>query len=136
MKEKMLFLNIYYFSISEEKERNKEVLYHFLYNTDYNEFKINSYVIELSLFTDYRNFRNDFIDLKKHRKLSKILEDFYNGNNKQFSVSRSELKEFVELSDSYRLTKEDNEKIIRGYLNYKEDYKEHLDILLDINKQI
>ena len=74
--------------------------------------------------------------MKKHRKLSKILEDFYNGNNKQFSVSRSELKEFVELSDSYRLTKEDNEKIIRGYLNYKEDYKEHLDILLDINKQI
>ena len=136
MKEKSLFLNTYYFKISEEKERNKNLLYDFLYNSDYNEFHINSYVIALNLFTDYKNFRNDSIDLKKYSKLSKILEDFYNGDNKQFTITRSELKEMVELSDSYRLSKEDNEKIIRGYLQYKKDYKDYLDVLLDINKQI
>ena len=42
----------------------------------------------------------------------------------------------VDLSDSYRLSKEDNEKIIKGYVNYKKDYKDYLDVLLDINKQI
>ena len=136
MKEKSLFLNTYYFKISEEKESNKNLLYDFLYNSDYNEFLINSYVIALSLFTDYKNFRNDYIDLKKYSKLSKILKDFYTGNNKQFTITRSELKEMVELSDSYRLSKEDNEKIIRGYLQYKKDYKDYLDVLLDINKQI
>ena len=41
MKEKVLFLNKYYFSISEEKERNKELLYNFLYNSDYKDFNIN-----------------------------------------------------------------------------------------------
>ena len=136
MKEKSLFLNTYYFKISEEKERNKNLLYDFLYNSDYNEFHINSYVIALSLFTDYKNFRNDYIDLKKYIKQNKILKDFYTGNNKQFTITRSELKEMVELSDSYRLSKEDNEKIIRGYLQYKKDYKDYLDVLLDINKQI
>ena len=136
MKEKSLFLNTYYFKISEEKERNKNVLYDFLYNSNYNEFHINSYVIALSLFTDYKNFRNDFIDLKKYSKLSKILEDFFKGDNNQFTITRSELKEMVEISDSYRLSKEDNEKIIKGYVNYKKDYKDYLDVLLDINKQI
>ena len=54
MKEKSLFLNTYYFKISEEKERNKEVLYHFLYNTDYNEITdgdeispINNYLVKV-----------------------------------------------------------------------------------------
>ena len=136
MKEKNLFLNTYYFKLSEEKEHNKEILYDFLYNSDYNEFHINSYVIALNLFTDYKNFRNDSIDLKNYSKLSKILEDFYNGDNKQFTITRSELKEMVDLSDSYRLSKEDNEKIIKGYLQYNKDYNDHLDVLLEINKQI
>ncbi len=136
MIEKSLFLNTYYFNISEEKERNKNILYDFLYNSDYNEFHINSYVIALSLFTDYKNFRNDNIDLGKYRKLTKILDDYYEGNNKQFTISRSELKEMVDLSDSYRLSREDNEKIIKGYLKYKEDYKDYLNVLLDINRQI
>jgi hypothetical protein len=39
MKEKSLFLNTYYFKISEEKERNKNLLYDFLYNSDYNNQK-------------------------------------------------------------------------------------------------
>lgn len=136
MKEKVLFLNKYYFNISEEKERNKELLYNFLYNSDYKDFNINSYVIALSFFTDYKNFRNDEFDLTKYRKLNKIIEDYLEGNNKQFTITRGELREFVELSDCYRLSKEDNEKIIKGYLNYKEDYKEYLDVLLEINKQI
>lgn len=136
MNERILFLNKYYFSISEEKERNKNILYHFLYNTDYNEFYIHSYIIAVNLFTDYKNFRNDPIDVNKHGQLPKILEDYFDGKNQQFTISRKELKEIVELSDSYRLSREDNEKIIRGFLNYHKNYEEFLDILLQINNQI
>lgn len=136
MNEKRLFLNTYYFNVSEEKEHNKSILYDFLYNSDYNEFHINSYVIALSLFTDYKNYRNDSFDLKKHNKLSKILKDFFEEKNEKFTISRSELKEIVDLGDSYRLTREDNEMIIKGYVKYNKDYKEHLDVLLEINNQI
>ena len=136
MDKKILFLNKYYYSISREKELNKNILYHFLYHTDYNEFHIHSYVIALNLFTDYKNFRNDPIDLNKYNHLTKILEDYFDGQNQQFTISRRELKKIVELSDSYRLSIEDNEKIIKGFLNYHKDYEEFLEILLKINNQI
>ena len=136
MKEKYLFLNIYYFNISEEKGRNRAILDHFLYNTDYDDFNINSYVIALSIFTDYRNFRNDIINLEEHVLLNNILADFFNGNNNQYNISRIELEHIVDLCNDYRLSKEDNEKIIKKYVVYFEEYQPYLDIMLNINNQI
>ncbi len=136
MKEKYLFLNTYYFNISEEKGRNRAILDHFLYNTDYDDFNINSYVIALSIFTDYRNFRNDIINLEEHVLLNNILADFFNGNNNQYNISRIELEHIVDLCNDYRLSKEDNEKIIKQYVVYFEEYQPYLDIMLNINNQI
>ena len=136
MKEKQLFLNTYYFNMAQEKERNRAILDYFLFETEYDNFNINGYVVALSLFTDYKNFRNDVFDLKDYKIVDNILEDFFNGNNNDYSITREELKTIVELCNSYRLSKEDNEKIIRQYINYNKDYQKYLDILLDINKQI
>ena len=41
-----LFMNRYYYSLSGEKERNIALLYHFLYDTDYDDFNIYAYVID------------------------------------------------------------------------------------------
>ena len=136
MEEKYLFLNTYYFNISQEKERNRAILDHFLYNTNYDEFIINAYVIALSLFTDSKNFRNDFFNIKDYSFLNNILNDFFNGKDNKHKISREELKSIVNLSNSYRLSKEDNEKIIKQYVNYNKDYQKYLDILLEINKNI
>ena len=61
--------------------------------------------------------------------VGKVINNIYN-------INREELKTIVELCNSYRLSKEDNAKIIRQYTEYNEEYKKYLDILLDINMQI
>ena len=131
-----LFMNRYYYSLSGEKERNIALLYNFLYHTDYDDFNIYAYVIALSLFTDQKNFRNDIINLSDYSLVNDILNDFFSGNNNIYNINREELKKIVELCNSYRLSKEDNAKIIRQYTEYNEEYKKYLDILLDINMQI
>ena len=107
-----------------------------MYHTDFDDFKIHAYVIALSLFTDQKNFRNDIINLSDYSLVNDILNDFFNGNNNIYSIDREELKTIVDLCNSYRLSKEDNEKIIRQYTEYNEEFKKYLDILLDINMQI
>ncbi len=136
MQLRYLFINSHYFHISEEKSRNLAILGHFLYDTDYDTFNINAYVIALSLFTNQSNFRNDVADLKDYKLVNDILNDFFDGKNDQYSINRKELKRIVDLCNDYRLSQEDNEKIIRQYAAYDEDAKEHLDTLLAINKQI
>jgi len=133
---KYLFINRYYYSLSREKDHNIAILYNFLYHTDFDDFKIHAYVIALSLFTDQKNFRNDIINLSDYSLVNNILNDFFNGNNNIYSIDREELKTIVDLCNSYRLSKEDNEKIIRQYTEYNEEFKKYLDILLDINMQI
>ena len=118
-----LFMNRYYYSLSGEKERNIALLYNFLYHTDYDDFNIYAYVIALSLFTDQKNFRNDIINLSDYSLVNDILNDFFSGNNNIYNINREELKTIVELCNSYRLSKEDNAKIIRQYTEYNEEYK-------------
>ena len=129
-------MNRYYYSLSREKDHNIAILYNFLYHTDFDDFNIHAYVIALSLFTDQKNFRNDIINLSDYSLVNDILNDFFNGNNNIYSIDREELKTIVDLCNSYRLSKEDNEKIIRQYTEYNEEFKKYLDILLDINMQI
>lgn len=136
MDKKHLFLNDYYFNISQEKEHNKTILNHFLYNTDYDKFYINTNVIALSLFTDYKNYRNDKFDLKEYELINNIIEDFSNGKDSEYTITRKELKTIIKLSNRYRLSTEDNEKIIKGFVKHKKEYQKYLDILLEINKQI
>lgn len=136
MKEKYLFLNTYYFNISQEKERNRAILDQFLFNTNYDTFSINSYVIALSLFTDQKNYKNDIFNPKDYDFLNDILDDFFKGNNNQFIINREQLSIIVELCNSYRLSVEYNEMVIKGIAKYDKKYQQYIDILLDINKQI
>lgn len=136
MKEKYLFLNTYYFNISQEKERNRAILDQFLFNTNYDTFSINSYVIALSLFTDQKNYKNDIFNPKDYDFLNNILDDFFKGNNNQFIINREQLNIIVELCNSYRLSMEYNERVIKGIAKYDKKYQQSIDILLDINKQI
>ena len=136
MKERQLFLNTYYFNMSQEKERNRSILDNFYFNTDYNDFNINSYVIALSLFTDQKNYRNDTFNINDYEFLNNILEDFFKGNNSNYNINRDQLKTIIDLCNSNRLSIEDNEKIIKEYINRNKEYQKQLDILLEINKQV
>ena len=136
MKERQLFLNTYYFNMSQEKEHNRSILDNFYFNTDYNDFNINSYVIALSLFTDQKNYRNDTFNINDYEFLNNILEDFFKGNNSNYNINRDQLKTIIDLCNSYRLSIEDNEKIIKEYINRNKEYQKQLDILLEINKQV
>ncbi len=136
MYRKYLFLNRYYYDLSREKDNNLAILYNFLFHTNYDDFYIHAYVIALSLFTDQKNCRNDIINLSDYSLVNDILTDFFSGNNNIHHINREELNTIVDLCNSYRLSKEDNEKIIRQYTNYNEEYKNYLDILLEINMQI